>query len=160
MKTFWFLSMSLFSYLMYDIWALVHIFSVLRARCSSEYSLQFLDCKTYMDWVLHSVRGAVFFRRIYELSSFRCWSFWDVAVAFFYHSCIADAINDLLWSGVRICCSLLQVLLDSFCWIFSHTVVSVGRSGTESRGGLPTWLTKPNGLVLLGGETSLPPELS
>lgn len=108
-----------------------------------------------MDWVLHRVREAVSFRRTYELSSFRCWSFWDVTVAFFHHFCIADAIND----GVQIRCSL-QVLLDWFCWMFRHTVVTVCRNGTQSEWGLMKWLTKPNGLVLLGGEASLSLELS
>lgn len=110
----------------------------------------------HMDWVLHRVGEAVFFRRIHELSSFRCWSFWDGTVAFFYLSCTADAISD----GVQISCSLLQVLLDSFCWMFRHTVVPVCRGGTQSGWGLTKWLIKPNGLVLLEGETSLPFELS
>lgn len=145
------MSIPLFSYFMYDICALVHIFLVFGAQCSSEYSLQFLGCDTYMDWVLGRVRETVFFRWIYEMSSFRCWSFWDVTVAFFYHSSIADAISD----GVQICCSLLQVLLDSFCWMFRHTVVPVHRNGTQSGWGLTKWLTKPNGLVLGEGETSL-----
>lgn len=113
-----------------------------------------------MNCMLHTVREAVFFRRVSELSSFRCWapgwSFWDVTVAFFYHSCMADALSD----GVQICCSLLQVLLDSFCWTFGHTVVPVHRNGTQSGWGLTKWLTKPNGLVLLEWETSLPLELS
>lgn len=107
-------------------------------------------------WHLHglsawqSQRDCIF-RWIYEMSSFRCWSFWDVTVALFYHSSIADAISD----GVQICCSLLQVLLDSFCWMFRHTVVPVHRNGTQSGWGLTKWLTKPNGLVLGEGETSL-----